>query len=53
MKNQEQTQDLHSLKIKPQRITLTLSPDNPISLKQSILLGLQHVMAMDIYVVPF
>ena len=32
---------------------LTVSPDDKVSLGQSALLGLQHVMAMDVYVVPF
>ncbi len=32
---------------------LTFLPDQKISLGQSTLLGLQHVMAMDVYVVPF
>ena len=32
---------------------LTVLPDEKISFGQSALLGLQHVMAMDVYVVPF
>jgi len=32
---------------------LTVLPDEKISIGQSALLGLQHVMAMDVYVVPF
>lgn len=32
---------------------LTVLPDEKVSLGQSSLLGLQHVMAMDVYVVPF
>ena len=32
---------------------LTVSPDDKVSLGQSALLGFQHVLAMDIYVVPF
>lgn len=32
---------------------LTVLPDEKVSLGQSALLGLQHVMAMDVYVVPF
>ncbi|KOO47202.1 uracil-xanthine permease family protein [Viridibacillus arvi] len=32
---------------------LTVLPDEKVSFGQSALLGLQHVMAMDVYVVPF
>ncbi|KOS66881.1 xanthine/uracil permease [Lysinibacillus contaminans] len=32
---------------------LTVLPDEKVSVVQSALLGLQHVMAMDVYVVPF
>ena len=32
---------------------LTIGPNEPISIKQSLFLGLQHVLAMDVYVVPF
>lgn len=32
---------------------LTVLPDEKVSIGQSALLGLQHVMAMDVYVVPF
>ncbi|MFF2753992.1 solute carrier family 23 protein [Psychrobacillus sp. NPDC058041] len=32
---------------------LTVGPDEKVSLGQSLLLGLQHVLAMDVYVVPF
>jgi len=32
---------------------LTVLPDEKVSYSQSALLGLQHVMAMDVYVVPF
>ncbi|MGE7622984.1 uracil-xanthine permease family protein [Viridibacillus sp. NPDC096237] len=32
---------------------LTVLPDEKVSFWQSALLGLQHVMAMDVYVVPF
>ncbi|MFJ7974029.1 uracil-xanthine permease family protein [Psychrobacillus sp. NPDC096389] len=32
---------------------LTVGPDEKVSRGQSILLGLQHVLAMDVYVVPF
>ncbi|WP_373426129.1 uracil-xanthine permease family protein [Paenibacillus radicibacter] len=32
---------------------LVISPDAKISFSQSTLLGLQHVLAMDVYVVPF
>ncbi|MEK4229206.1 uracil-xanthine permease family protein [Solibacillus sp. FSL H8-0538] len=32
---------------------LTVLPDEKVSTVQSALLGLQHVMAMDVYVVPF
>lgn len=32
---------------------LTVLPDEKVSYGQSALLGLQHVMAMDVYVVPF
>lgn len=45
MKTQADTQD-HA----PQ---LTVSPDEKISVGKSIILGLQHVVAMDVYVVPF
>lgn len=38
-------------KIKNQQ--LTVLPDEKVSFGQSALLGLQHVMAMDVYVVPF
>ena len=31
---------------------LTIGPNEPISIKQSLFLGLQHVLAMDVYVVP-
>lgn len=36
-----------------QKSRLTVGVDEPLSLSQSILLGLQHVLAMDVYVVPF
>ena len=32
---------------------LTIGVNDPIPLGQAILLGLQHVLAMDVYVVPF
>lgn len=32
---------------------LTVGPDEKVNLGQSLLLGLQHVLAMDVYVVPF
>lgn len=32
---------------------LTVGPDDDLSLGQSVLLGIQHVLAMDVYVVPF
>ena len=32
---------------------LTIGVDEPISTPQSIFLGIQHVLAMDVYVVPF
>ncbi|TQR18676.1 uracil-xanthine permease family protein [Psychrobacillus vulpis] len=32
---------------------LTVGPDEKVSTGQSILLGLQHVLSMDVYVVPF
>src|SRR2546427_12383904 len=32
---------------------LIARPDDRVSLSQALLLGLQHVMAMDVYVVPF
>lgn len=32
---------------------LTVGPDEPVSTVQAILLGIQHVLAMDVYVVPF
>ncbi|ALV22527.1 MULTISPECIES: uracil-xanthine permease family protein [Carnobacterium] len=32
---------------------LTVGTEEPISWKQSFLLGLQHLLAMDVYVVPF
>lgn len=33
--------------------TLIAQPDDQLSLGKSLLLGLQHVLAMDVYVVPF
>jgi NCS2 family nucleobase:cation symporter-2 len=36
-----------------QKSRLTVGVDEPLSLSQSILLGIQHVLAMDVYVVPF
>ncbi|MEG2709005.1 MAG: solute carrier family 23 protein [Vagococcus sp.] len=36
-----------------QKSHLTVGVDEPLSLSQSILLGIQHVLAMDVYVVPF
>lgn len=32
---------------------LIARPDDRVTLSQALLLGLQHVMAMDVYVVPF
>lgn len=32
---------------------LTILPDEKISFSKSVILGLQHVLAMDVYVVPF
>ena len=46
-KNNEQAND----KINTQH--LTVLPDEKVSIGKSVLLGLQHVMAMDVYVVPF
>lgn len=43
--NQDQTQ------AKSQH--LTVLPDEKISFSKSVILGLQHVLAMDVYVVPF
>lgn len=36
-----------------QKSHLTVGVDEPLSVMQSILLGIQHVLAMDVYVVPF
>ena len=36
-----------------QKSRLTVGVDEPLSLSQSLLLGIQHVLAMDVYVVPF
>lgn len=36
-----------------QKSRLTVGVDESLSLSQSILLGIQHVLAMDVYVVPF
>lgn len=36
-----------------QQSRLTVGVNEPLSLAQSILLGIQHVLAMDVYVVPF
>jgi len=34
-------------------ITLTAQPDDPLPIGKAALLGLQHVLAMDVYIVPF
>ncbi|MBZ9958917.1 MULTISPECIES: solute carrier family 23 protein [unclassified Mesorhizobium] len=34
-------------------ITLIAQPDDPLPLGKAALLGLQHVLAMDVYIVPF
>ncbi len=37
-----------------QRVSkLTVGPEDDLSLGQSLVLGIQHVLAMDVYVVPF
>jgi NCS2 family nucleobase:cation symporter-2 len=33
--------------------TLAVGPDEPLPIEQAALLGLQHVLSMDVYVVPF
>lgn len=38
-------------KTKPSK--LTVGPNDDLSIGQSVLLGIQHVLAMDVYVVPF
>lgn len=35
------------------RSKLTVGPNDDLSVGQSALLGIQHVLAMDVYVVPF
>ncbi|RUT45350.1 purine permease [Paenibacillus anaericanus] len=49
MKTQADKQD--NAQVKPQH--LTVLPDEKISFAKSTILGLQHVLAMDVYVVPF
>ncbi|WP_438349268.1 uracil-xanthine permease family protein [Paenibacillus sp. FA6] len=49
MKTQANKQD--NAQVKPQH--LTVLPDEKISFGKSAILGLQHVLAMDVYVVPF
>ena len=49
MATQTNNQDKHTSNSQK----LTVLPDEKVSLGQSALLGLQHVMAMDVYVVPF
>ena len=49
MATQTNNQDKHTSNTQK----LTVLPDEKVSLGQSALLGLQHVMAMDVYVVPF
>lgn len=53
MKTQEDKQaDMQeNAQVKPQH--LTVLPDEKISFGKSAILGLQHVLAMDVYVVPF
>lgn len=49
MKTQANVQDQPPL----QSQLLTVQPDEKISVVKSVILGFQHVLAMDIYVVPF
>lgn len=49
MKTQANVQDQPPLKTQ----LLTVQPDEKISVVKSVILGFQHVLAMDIYVVPF
>lgn len=49
MKTQANVQDQPPLKSQ----LLTVQPDEKISVVKSVILGFQHVLAMDIYVVPF
>lgn len=49
MKTQNNMQDETPMKQK----SLTVLPDEKISFGKSAILGLQHVLAMDVYVVPF
>ncbi|MEF2967732.1 solute carrier family 23 protein [Paenibacillus sp. M1] len=50
MKTQAGEQELAEMKSQHQ---LTVSPDEKVSFVKSVILGLQHVIAMDVYVVPF
>ena len=49
VKTQENLQD--NAQVKPQH--LTVLPDEKVPFGKSAILGLQHVLAMDVYVVPF
>lgn len=45
--------DKQELPLQSEPQQLTVLPDEKVSAAKSILLGLQHVLAMDVYVVPF
>lgn len=45
--------DKQELPLQSEPQHLTVLPDEKVSAAKSILLGLQHVLAMDVYVVPF
>ncbi|MED5017771.1 solute carrier family 23 protein [Paenibacillus chibensis] len=45
--------DKQELPMQSEPQQLTVLPDEKVSAAKSILLGLQHVLAMDVYVVPF
>ncbi|MWV44660.1 purine permease [Paenibacillus sp. HJL G12] len=45
--------DKQEIPVKSETQHLTVLPDEKVSVSKSILLGIQHVLAMDVYVVPF
>lgn len=53
MNTQTAAQSAMHSEIQEQAPQLTVSPDDKIPVYKSIILGLQHVVAMDVYVVPF
>lgn len=48
-----ETQNNEQANSKSNTVQLTVLPDEKVPFGQTALLGLQHVMAMDVYVVPF